>query len=173
MSAGFPTSVWLPVEQRTAHIDAASNGCYGCCMPKPMMSLQTDAKTDAALDRLTFNGKSRSDVIREAIQAAARKPTPGALPGIDLATAKKTSKMLLDLLSMVVTGLEVEDPDSAMELVRIVEGRMRYWRMARQDREARMQTALDHMKAVIEEVPANQRAKVKAGAIERMQQMFP
>jgi len=139
-----------------------------------MLSLQRTPEVDAALRELTHEGVlNRSDVIREAILAAARKPTrsPG-LPGIDLPTAKQMSKSLLDLLSLVITGLEAKDPNGAMELVVIVENRMRFWRMDRQDREARMQTALDHMKAVIEEVPANQRAKVKADAVQRVQQMF-
>lgn len=140
-------------------------------MPKPMISLQTTPETDAALNQLTHNGQlNRSDVIRDAILRAARKPTSRSLSGIDLPTAKKTSHALLDLLSMVVTGLEEEDPESALELVSIVESRMRYWRMDRQDHEERMTTALNHVKAVLEEVPPKRRPAVMADAVERLRE---
>lgn len=140
-------------------------------MPKPMISLQTTPDLDRALREMTHNGiLNRSDIIRDAIFEKYRKPKSRALNGIDVPTAKKSSHALLELLSLIVTGLEVDEPDVAMELVAIVENRMRFWRMDRQDHDARMTDALAHLKAVLAEVPPRKRAAVIDRAVEQMRE---
>jgi hypothetical protein len=138
-----------------------------------MISLQTTPDLDRALQEMTHNGiLNRSDIIREAIFEKYRKPTSRALNGIDVPTAKKSSHALLQLLSLIVTGLEADEPDVAMELVVIVENRMRNWREDRQTADEQMETALEHVLGVMERLPEKKRAKVMAGAVERMQERF-